>query len=68
MNKCCICGTPFWGKGIESQGMFLPVCGKPCLDRKVEAVSKKLEAEDIQEPFHQNSGDLQATTPVVVPT
>lgn len=62
MNKCCICGDRFWGKGIESQGMILPVCGKPCFDRKVEEVSRLLEDKDIQEPFHPESGNLQETT------
>ena len=67
MNKCCICGTRFWGRGIESQGIILPVCGKPCFDRKVEEVSKLLEAEDIQEPFHPDPWVLQGPLPVAVP-
>ncbi len=67
MNKCCICGTRFWGKGIESQGIILPVCGKPCFDRKVEEVSKLLENEDIQEPFHQEPWALQEPLLAAVP-
>jgi len=46
----------YLGKGIESQGLLLPVCGKPCFDRKVEKVFRLLEPlKDLKEkePFHE---------------
>ena len=66
MGKCCICGATFYGKGLESQGLVLPVCGKPCFDSKVEEISKMLEEGNVQEPFHEHEVPMQGLMPAYV--
>ena len=66
MSKCCICGAGFFGKGLESQGLVLPVCGRPCFDRRVEEISRMLEEGDVQEPFHDDCGPMQDLMPAFV--
>lgn len=68
MTRCGICGAKFYGKGIEPKGsgLILPVCGKPCLDRKAEEISKRLKEEGIEEPFHEDESPMQDLMPAVV--
>lgn len=67
VRNCCICGASYFGEGLKSQGMLLPVCGKPCFDRKVEEVSKLLESKEVDEPFHPERESPQGLVLAAVP-
>ena len=68
MQKCCLCGKSFLGKGLEMEGFLMPeVCSRLCLERELKEASGQSETKDSQRSSNEEAVPLQDPTLAFMP-